>query len=1174
MDGPVIAAANLSRICEAYLLKFSTAVRKAGEILVARDAVSQVSALEAGQVTGRVRDLDLYRVVMLMADFQCVGSCTCHEATDCKHCYAVIRVFLRNLKRPRQPPTASEAGQIPDQGSPRRQKKPSDSLVAEAETRLGRPLDQAEKGYAKSITQFYRDYRDTGWVPSYLLEGFGASVKRWSYEMKRIWPAAPKNPWEAWLYVAHYLREQNALWPRFLAEVTPVAELDAFVADWHRQEEIKRWREQILKFAADAEPDTRAVVDLRAVFEPDGLRLEWRDADNKDFVLAKKARVKEMERAYNAGMLRLTPASKILWEAFRETSPHDGVLRYDKGGSGFGTLLRHSLLEDRVLTAARQPFYRSPQSLVWRCTEAATINDDYRFQLAFADGSPAPPPLLAVDGRPSLYLTADTIFEGPSFGALNASELTRIPAPAIESAEGVGLLDAIGVELPPRLSAQVRAVKARLSFRCEVRRDSRDEELLVVKIRCDCGPTESQQIFTAQGWQADPRAARPEPGIARVDRSLMSKTAEIIQPLRLSWNVYQCVWERKIAKNFPIQFAEWAAQLPEGCELELDPLLATLRESPARASLRIEVEESGVDWFDLRVALDVGDTTLTPEEIRLLLDARGGFVRIGPKGWRRVAFDFGEDEERQLAELGLDARDFSSEPQRLHALQLAGNAAARLLPERQVETVRRCVEQIQTRVAPDLPALIQAELRPYQMEGFHFLAYLSANHFGGILADDMGLGKTLQTLTWLAWLRAQPGTNDRPSLVVCPKSVMPNWAAEARHFMPSLRVRLLDKGVCDENALEVARAEADLIVANYTQLRLLETALLNSDWHVVVLDEAQYIKNPDSQTARIAVQLRATHRLALTGTPIENRLLDLWSIMAFAMPGVLGPRARFAKSFDQKADPLARIRLGARVRPFVVRRTKGEVARDLPARTEADVLCELEGIQAMLYRAELKRARQQLLKLQNQRELDKARFNILTSLLRLRQICCHPGLVSASQTNGESAKLAALLDLLEPLVAEGHKVLVFSQFVEMLSIIRREVQGRGWRHFLLTGQSENRGSLVEDFQNSDGAAVFLISLRAGGFGLNLTAASYVILFDPWWNPAVENQAIDRTHRIGQTCPVNAYRLLVKDSIEEKIRQLQKQKKTLAADILGEENFARTLTLEDFRFLLEGPAGGS
>jgi SNF2 family DNA or RNA helicase len=283
------------------------------------------------------------------------------------------------------------------------------------------------------------------------------------------------------------------------------------------------------------------------------------------------------------------------------------------------------------------------------------------------------------------------------------------------------------------------------------------------------------------------------------------------------------------------------------------------------------------------------------------------------------------------------------------------------------------------------------------------------------------------------------------------------------------------------------------------------------------------------------------------------------------MPGALGSRASVQRQFDSTQDPLARRRLSARTRPFLLRRTKSQVARDLPDRIEEDLFCELEGEQLTLYRAELKRAQQMLLKVRTAKQLAQERFNLLTSLLRLRQICCHPRLVQPDST-APAAKLEALLDTLEPLVEEGQKVLVFSQFVSLLEILRSELHARQWNTFFLAGETEDRGAVVRDFQSAEGGSVFLISLKAGGFGLNLTAASYVVLFDPWWNPAVEAQAIDRSHRIGQTQKVIAYRLLIKDSLEEKIRALQKQKKALADNVLGEESFTTALSLEDFQFL--------
>ncbi|HAM72065.1 MAG TPA: serine/threonine protein phosphatase, partial [Verrucomicrobiales bacterium] len=613
---------------------------------------------------------------------------------------------------------------------------------------------------------------------------------------------------------------------------------------------------------------------------------------------------------------------------------------------------------------------------------------------------------------------------------------------------------------------------------------------------------------------------------------------------------------------FGEHFSRWISQLPDWVHVDLDGELQTLTASAVSGSVRLEAQEVDRDWFDLRVVVDVQETFLTPEEIQILLKARGALTRLEGKGWRRLRFDVSEAEDQQMARIGLNPADLDDAPQRLHVLQLADPAAERFLPAEQVALVRRRAEELQARVTPDVPAGISAPLRPYQVEGFHFLAYLSANRFGGILADDMGLGKTLQTLSWILWLRGRsPEEAGRPSLVVCPKSVMENWRSEAAKFAPALRVRVMSSG---ESVFENVGA-ADLHVMNYAHLRLLGDRLTEVRWLAVILDEGQFIKNPDSQSAVAARGLPADHRLVLTGTPIENRLMDLWSLMAFAMPGMLPSRGRFGRLYNAQRDPLARRRLSARVRPFLLRRTKGQVARDLPEKIEETILCELEGEQKLLYNAEFKRGQQLLLNLKTQKQLAKEQFQFLSSLLRLRQICCSPKLVNPA-TPEQGAKLEGLLELLESLLEEGHKVLVFSQFVSMLELIRSALEEQGLSPYYLTGETEDRGTLVDRFQADPNPGVFLISLRAGGFGLNLTSASYVVLFDPWWNPAVEAQAIDRTHRIGQQSTVVAYRFLIKGSVEEKMRELQRSKSSLAEQVLGEEKFSQSLTLEDLRFL--------
>ena len=518
----------------------------------------------------------------------------------------------------------------------------------------------------------------------------------------------------------------------------------------------------------------------------------------------------------------------------------------------------------------------------------------------------------------------------------------------------------------------------------------------------------------------------------------------------------------------------------------------------------------------------------------------------------------------------------------------------------------------------------------------------------------MGLGKTLQTLAWLLHLSAlkpKRPTSSRASaaksfrvLVVCPKSVMVNWQLETARFAPSLTTTAFTSALLTPkpetpNPKPSARSSGSplsalgthLLIANYAQLRLYADAFAAESWDAVILDEGQNIKNPASATAAAARALRTAHRLVLTGTPVENRLLDLWSLFSFAQPGLLGGQTAFKRLYNDKSDPAARTRLAQRVKHFLIRRTKSQVARDLPARIEEEIIVDLEGSQRALYDAELKRTRALLLGVKNNREFDSQRFNILQSLLRLRQICCDPRLVgagelppspakkSAAKSTAKSAaksapadavishskskkasassksaaaadsqlsapdsqlpsaspnslplpsaKLEALLDTLEPLMAEGHKVLVFSQFVTMLELIRVELTARGIAHLLLTGQTENRQALVDKFQTDPAIPVFLLSLKAAGSGLNLTAASYVVLFDPWWNPAVEAQAIDRTHRIGQKNQVMAYRLIARNTVEEKIRALQKEKAALAAAVVQEESLATVLDLDSLRAIL-------
>ena len=480
-----------------------------------------------------------------------------------------------------------------------------------------------------------------------------------------------------------------------------------------------------------------------------------------------------------------------------------------------------------------------------------------------------------------------------------------------------------------------------------------------------------------------------------------------------------------------------------------------------------------------------------------------------------------------------------------------------------------------------LPQGLQAHLRPYQVRGYHWLAFLRDQGLHGILADDMGLGKTVQVLALLL-AEKEAGRATAPSLVVVPTSLVFNWIEEARRFAPSLRVLALT-GTQRAHLYRQA-GSYDLLLTTYPLVWRDAERLASRPYHYLILDEAQHVKNPDTQTWRALRQLQARHRLALTGTPVENHLLDLWALFEILMPGYLGSRDAFLRryagvmvepavaggpdaSVQEVTDPRV-ASLRRRVFPFILRRLKAEVARDLPPRTEVVQFCEMLPAQRRLYRQLLAAYRSRVLDEVDRSGIARSRMVILEALLRLRQVCCHPALLDqpAARKAG-SAKLEAFRELVEHAVGAGGQVLVFSQFTSMLDILARELDQLGIAWERLDGRTRNRQARVERFQ-AGRVPVFLISLKAGGTGLNLTAASYVIHYDPWWNPAVEEQATGRAHRIGQDQPVFSYKLITRGTVEEKILQLQQRKRALAGALLaGDGQLGKDLTREDLEFLL-------
>ncbi len=1198
---------------ETLLATLPTAARRSGEELFQKGQVLNLKCDEPGiSYSADVPEGgSTYKVtVFYLAEDGWDAMCSCNPHIGCKHTYLVLKSLL--VEHTAACVHILSAGSRPVKPMPKDQPKqspgPTINLSKMLSAAVERPLLREETFFLRNLSELYQRCCATRTISSWDLSELGLSLVNSGWGDLKIWPSFPRDEHEFWLYIANAALEQKRPIPPFMEPVTDLSVVSDELGRWKRAREVDRWRKTMenTRNGRMATSKSQGQIDLQVKFHIKHASLEWKRPNAGQFEPMKQSQSRQLDCDYTAERVHLTPEAEIIWGSFEDSYNGNLMqLMYDDAESKrtLARLLRLRSLNDRIVNEQGQPFLRATEPLRWAMTPAQHEHDSYRLRLVRADNTPLPRDIVVLPGNPPFYVTDTTIFTGPPIDdkVLSPRDENVIPAAAIESRIGVEFINQLGVELPPRLQNRVRRVPWRIKISCSLqeRYPGSKTECCHVKVIAQTEDNMLEEMWTGSFWEdtARPKSTKKvkdrEPFFTVYDRSVLEEVAGLMTPLDLKWEGYNETLSMRVTKKLPDIFVPWLKSLPPHIEVQLDGDLASLALDPVAAQLKLDVTEVSVDWFDLLVVLNVSDTELTSEELKLLLDAKGRYVRLETKGWRRLEFNLDAEEDERLARLGLNPRELSSEPQRLHALQLADQAAARFLPEEQVAQIQRRACEIKASVTPEVPAQVRAELRPYQLEGFHFLAYLSANRFGGILADDMGLGKTVQTLTWLAWLREQNATGGqpaadgiasamsaqpieegqttsqarlsrcKPSLVVCPKSVMDIWRSEAERFTPDLRVKVWPAGEVD--TLLDHLQDADLHVLNYTQLRLVGESLAPAAWLAVILDEGQYIKNPSSQTAQVARALRADYRLALSGTPIENRLLDLWSLMAFAMPGVLGSRAQFAQLYDQKGDPFARRRLAARVRPFLLRRTKTQVAKDLPDRIEEDLLCEIEGEQKALYRAELKRAQQLLLRVTTQHQLAKERFHVLTSLLRLRQICCHPALVNP-ESKAESAKVNALLEQLEPLMEEGNKVLVFSQFVTMLDLLRPPLTERGWPIFYLAGNTENRGELVQQFQSVKGEAVFLISLKAGGFGLNLTAASYVVLFDPWWNPAVENQAIDRTHRIGQTSKVIAYRLLIKDSIEGKIRALQKQKSAIAQDVFGEEKFSQALTLEDLHYL--------
>ena len=597
-------------------------------------------------------------------------------------------------------------------------------------------------------------------------------------------------------------------------------------------------------------------------------------------------------------------------------------------------------------------------------------------------------------------------------------------------------------------------------------------------------------------------------------------------------------------------------------------VLRNFRFNTSKPSTRIRIN-SGMDWFDATVDVVFGDQQVSITEIKRALSNKQQFVQLGdgtlgilPEEWlKKYALLFrvgeGKQDKLRLSKYHLSVID------ELYDQRDETEVIIRL--EEKYERLRSFnrIKEV------DPPKNLEHILRPYQVAGYHWLNYLSEVGWGGILADDMGLGKTVQALSFLQFQKDQQGR--LRALVVCPTTLMFNWENEIRKFTPALNYCIHHGG--DRSRDAKSFEDKDVIITTYGTLRSDIRMMVEVPFDYVILDESQAIKNPQSKVTKAASLLQAKNRLCMSGTPLQNNTFDIYAQMNFLNPGMLGSveffRNEFATPIDKFGEQEQKEHLKKLLYPFILRRTKEQVARDLPEKTETILFCEMEDEQRKIYDAYRNDYRNKILGVISEQGIDKSQLTILQGLMKLRQICDSPAIMNETE---KYPNVSIKLDELAREITENighHKALVFSQFLGMLALIREKLSELGvpYEYFDGSTSATDREKAIQSFQKDDNVRVFLISLKAGGVGLNLTAADYVYIVDPWWNPAVEQQAIDRTHRIGQTKNIFAYRMICKDTIEDKILQLQEKKRSLAKDLIADDaSFVKSLSREDVEYL--------
>ena len=810
----------------AFLKLAPLAQRRRGEVLFNSGNVLDFTCVETGVFyTGRVEDQGEIFEAELNEDPDegWVSACDCGDEYVCPHVCALMLTLLaeHNATLVRELSAGDHRGATdPGTQSPRSNGQGTD-VRTRLRAALGRELNRKEEDFVRKFQALYRQFQLTRRLTGWDLDRLGIIVARETWGLLPLGPDVALGEYDFWLHVATYLCSIRAPIPSFMAAITDVSEIEQKSRYWRRMAEVEDWKRKLARVPDFREADTGGVqdeTDLRLVVGVRRAEIQMQESGAQEFRPLRTADIRRFQGRFYDKEPNFTVAGEILWNLAQS------VLEYGAGHLDYSNSAHRQILSRMLRSQALAPCIkneggdmlpRSSEPLRWELTPPETPDGDYTFRLSGNDGSPPPEIYCSLPGSSWLYLTSRGLVPGPAQnpGVLDAHKETRIPAAALENAPGVSFLQAHAIPLPPALSARVRVFHYEIDIACQLRVGqfgSKEECFFIIQAQTADGGR-----LTWDGWNwNNQKGAVPAESAEFIpvrDSSRLTKAAEFLNQLKLKASTRDRKLMMRVTKKFPEILTGWIKTLPPYVHVHLKGELATLGEVDVAGRVKLEVTETEIDWFDLRVVLDVADNTLTPQELRLLLGAKGNYVRLEGKGWRRLKFELTEDENERLARLGLSPQEMSDEPQRLHALQLADPAARKFLPEEHVEKIQRRASELKARVAPNLPSGITAELRPYQLEGFHFLAYLATNHFGGILADDMGLGKTLQTLAWILWLREQETTTASgsaqneggdaprngemsPSLVVCPKSVMDNWHAEAGRFTPGLRVKIWSPG--------------------------------------------------------------------------------------------------------------------------------------------------------------------------------------------------------------------------------------------------------------------------------------------------------------------------------------------------------------------------------------------